>query len=438
MSQISNTISFIILAAGKGSRMKSDKSKVLHEVAGRSLIEHILHMLPQQSTVFCIVPKNNNEIQDYISARDFNINFVVQEQQLGTADAVKVAVQSSNITSDITIVLYGDTPFISRDIIDDLVEQIRSGYSAAVVGFDYEEDNQYGKLITRDDKLIKITEAIELGDKNDDYTLCNSGIMAFKTEGLKSVITQVNNNNKKEEYYLTDVVSLLNKQGKKVGYVVADYTEVLGINDALELAFAEEVFQIGKISELLALGVKIIKGESSYFSADCKIEAGAVIEPNCYIGENVIIKPGVRVKSFSYLEHCVIGEDSVIGPFAHLRGDVNVGTNCRVGNFVEIKKSNIGKNSKAAHLSYIGDSLVGNDVNIGAGTITCNYDGLNKHQTIIEDGVFIGSNTALVAPITLRKGAMVGAGSVITKEVGPNELAVARGRQINLAKKTKK
>ncbi|MBT4989822.1 MAG: bifunctional UDP-N-acetylglucosamine diphosphorylase/glucosamine-1-phosphate N-acetyltransferase GlmU [Rickettsiales bacterium] len=429
-------ISFIILAAGKGSRMQSDKSKVLHEVAGRSLIEHILHMLGKyNSNIHCVTSKSNNQIEDFLISKNLNMQIHQQEQQLGTADAVRVAMNSAAIRSDLTIVLYGDTPFVSDTIIDDLVAKIHDGYSAAVVGFDYDEENQYGKLITQNDKLTKITEAIELGNKNDDYSLCNSGIMAFKTDSLKSVINKVGNNNKKGEYYLTDVVALLNKQGKKVGYVIADYNEVLGINDPLELAFAEEVYQINKISELLLSSVKVIKGESSYFSADCQIDSGVMIEPNCYIGKNVVIKSGTHIKAFSYLEDCIIGENSKIGPFAHLRGDVTIGSNCRVGNFVEIKKSSLGESSKAAHLSYIGDSVLGQNVNIGAGTITCNYDGQNKHQTIIEDDVFIGSNTALIAPVTLRQGSLVGAGSVITKEVKAGELAVARSKQVNIVRK---
>lgn len=430
-------VSFIVLAAGKGSRMQSNKSKVLHEVAGRTLIEHILVLLSKRkdAQIFCVTPKSNSEVRDYLADKNFNVEVITQDQQLGTADAVKSVVTKGNIKGKITIVLYADTPFISDDIIDDLIEQVNYGNAAAVVGFEYEEINQYGKLITEGDKLIHITEAIELGSSNSDYTLCNSGVMAFKTHSLKSVIGKVNNKNKKGEYYLTDVVGLLNKQNDSVGYVVSDYNEVLGINDPLELAFAEEIYQINKISELLLLGVRIIKGESSYFNADCVIEPGVVIEPNCYIGANVTIKSGSRIKAFSYLENCVVGNNNIIGPFAHLRGEVTTGSDCRIGNFVEIKKSKFGNSTKAAHLSYIGDSIVGNNVNIGAGTITCNYDGVNKHQTIIEDGVFVGSNTALVAPITIGSNAMIGAGSVVTKEVKAEQLAIARSKQINLARK---
>jgi bifunctional UDP-N-acetylglucosamine pyrophosphorylase/glucosamine-1-phosphate N-acetyltransferase len=436
MSKSDLSITFVILAAGKGSRMKSNLPKVLHEVAGRTLIEHLLNTISvYDGNVHCVVPNSNNEISEYLSRFNSNIYFHKQVRQLGTADAVKAAVDSGKVNQEITVILYGDTPFISAELIDDLVIKIKSGFAAAVVGFEYEEENKYGKLITKNDKLLQIIEALELGDKNDDYNLCNSGIMAFKTKALKASISQINNNNKKGEYYLTDIIGILNNQNQKVGYVVCDYNEVLGINDPLELAYAEEVFQINKISELLLNSVKIQKGESSYFSADCEIAQDVVIEPNCYIGKNTKIKRGAHIKAFSYIENSVIGENSQIGPFAHLRGGVEIARDCRIGNFVEVKKSKFGNNSKAAHLSYIGDSEVGQNVNIGAGTITCNYDGKNKHKTNIEDNVFVGSNSALIAPVTIEKNAKIGAGSVITKNVPAGNLAVARARQVNIDKK---
>jgi bifunctional UDP-N-acetylglucosamine pyrophosphorylase/glucosamine-1-phosphate N-acetyltransferase len=436
MGQNNLSISFIILAAGKGSRMNSNLPKVLHQVAGRSLIEHILHTISvYNAKIHCVVPNSNNQIADYLKSNGVKASFHKQVQQLGTADAVKTAVTSGGINEDITVILYGDTPFISADLIDDLIIKIQSGFAATVVGFEYDEANKYGKLITKNDKLLEIVEAIELGAANDDYNLCNSGIMAFKTSALKSVIHKINNDNKKGEYYLTDALGLLNDANQKVGFVVCDYNEVLGINDPLELAYAEEVFQINKISELLLNSVKVIKGESSYFSADCEIEKSAIIEPNCYIGKNTKIKSGCHIKAFSYIEDSVVGKNTKIGPFAHLRAGVEIAKDCRIGNFVEVKKSQLGNNSKAAHLSYIGDSEIGQNVNIGAGTITCNYDGKNKHKTTIEDNVFVGSNSALVAPVTIAKDALIGAGSVVTKNVPEANLAVARAKQVNIAKK---
>ena len=266
MNKNSFSVSFVILAAGKGSRMKSSKPKILHEVAGRAMIEHLLEMLKSfDAKIHCVLSNQNDQIDNYLKKLDYNLVIHKQKQQLGTADAVKVAVKSGAINSDYTIVLYGDTPFISNTLIEDLINQLKNGFAAAVVGFEYDEENQYGKLITKNEKLVKITEAIELGDKNSDYDLCNSGIMAFKTKALTNTIDKVNNNNKKGEYYLTDLVGLINNQGQKVGYVVTDYNEVLGVNDPLELAFAEEVFQINKISELLLNSVKVIKGEKLLF-----------------------------------------------------------------------------------------------------------------------------------------------------------------------------
>ena len=430
-------ISFIILAAGQGSRMNSSTPKVLHEIAGKAMIDHVIDTILSypNNEIICVIPNKDKLIKNHVQTNHKSIKFIEQKKQLGTADAVNSVFKSKKLKSDYTVILYGDTPFITYFTIFKLISNLKEGKDAMILSFFKEEKNNYGKLIIEDDQVTQIIEAIELEDSEEEYLLCNSGVMVFKTHILDEVIDKIENKNKKKEYYLTDAVEILNTENYIVGFEITYPDEVLGVNTPLELSYAEEVFQTNLTTKLMLNKVKILASMTSYFSANCQIEADVVIEPNCFIGNNVKIEKGARIKSFSYLEDCVIGEKSVIGPFAHLRGDAEIAKDCRIGNFVEVKKSKIGQASKAAHLSYIGDSKIGKNVNIGAGTITCNYNGLEKNKTEIDDNVFIGSNTALIAPIKIKKDSLIAAGSVITKDVNAKDLAIARAKQVNFAGK---
>lgn len=412
--------------------MRSSKSKVLHPVGHLPLIEWVgaLAKSAGVSRTICVVGDDNKDVRS--AAKTLGFEIAVQEPQLGTAHAVNAARAALKGFKGQVVVLYADTPLIKAETLTHVFKRLEESADLVVMGFQAEDPAAYGRLILNEDaSLGAIVEARECTPEQLKVTLCNSGVMAGDCEALFQAISRVDNQNNKGEYYLTDVVELLNQDGKKTEVVVADESEVLGVNDRLDLANAEAAFQADMRTTALQNGVSLKHPETVFFAYD------TVLEPDVTVDANVVFGPGVRVKShaiihsFSHIEGAEIGENAQIGPFARLRPGTVLAAATKVGNFVETKKANIGKGSKINHLSYIGDAEVGEGVNVGAGSITCNYDGFDKHRTIIKDGAFIGTHSSLVAPVTIGEGAYLGSGGVITENVPDNALAVARAKQSN-------
>ncbi len=422
----------IILAAGQGTRMKSSLPKVLHKVGGRAMVDWSIDLAKRSgcTKIVVVVSKTSDALREHIVSQLGEDAIAVQDPPLGTGHAVQAAEETMSGFSGDLVVLYGDTPLIPAKAIEDLFGEIEAGASVGVLGFEAVDAGAYGRLIVgQSGNLEAIVEAKEATPDQLAVNTCNSGVMAASAETMFKLLGKVTNDNAKGEYYLTDIVHLARQAGGAAKAVFCDESDVLGVNSKIELAEAEAVFQSKRRRELLASGVTMIDPSSVWLSFDTEVAADVEIEPNVVFAPGVKVERGARIRGFSHLEGAHVGPDCVIGPQARLRpGAVLEGSN-KVGNFVEVKKTRMGKGAKANHLSYLGDGNVGADVNIGAGTIFCNYDGFFKYETRIEDGAFIGSNSALVAPVTIGAGAFVGSGSVVTKDVASDALAVARGRQ---------
>jgi len=420
----------IILAAGKSTRMKSATSKVLHNVGGRPMLAWVKALADSAgvSKIVCVVGEANADVR--AAAEALGMEIAVQEPQLGTGHAVLAAKDNLKDFDGTVTVLYADTPLIRTETAG-LVFDALEGADVAVLGFEADDPAAYGRLITEGDELTAIVEAKEATPAQLAIKLCNSGVISASREDMFSALARVTNDNAKGEYYLTDVIEILRGDGRKAVAVIGDEAEVLGVNSRQDLALAEQAFQTAKRAEIMGRGVTLRDPESVIFAFDTEIEN------DVEVGANVVFSPGVKVRShavihpFCHLEDCEIGDGANIGPFARIRPGTILESNTRIGNFVETKKARIGKGSKVNHLSYIGDAEIGEDVNVGAGTITCNYDGYNKHTTIIEDGAFVGTHSSLVAPVTIGKGAFLGSGGVITKDVPADALALARAAQVN-------
>ena len=426
-------LEIIILAAGKGTRMKSSKPKIFHELGGKQIIDYVIDVsirLKPKMTHLIVNSQIKSKFKNYKG-----LNIVIQKKQNGTGDAIKSVLKSLNKNS-IALILYGDVPLISHKTILN-VSKINNN-QVNVLCFNKEEKNTYGKVILGTDGSINdIIEQKEL-KKNENYYLCNSGIFAIQTKLLISLLPKLSDKNKKKEFYLTDIFKLAFEKKVKVTAILSNESEVMGINDKNDLAKAEKEMQ-GKLRlKHLKGGVTMIDPDTVYLSKDTKIGKDVTIHPFVTIGKNVIIGNNTQVFSFSHLENCKIGNKVNIGPYARIRPGTKIGNNVGVGNFVEIKNSTVGEKSKLNHLSYVGDSNLGKNVNIGAGTITCNYDGSQKNKTIIKDNAFIGSNSSLVAPIKIERNAYIGSGSTITKNVDANSLAVERSLQKEVKNWSKK
>lgn len=429
-----STPTAIILAAGKGTRMKSQLPKVLHEVAGLPMVGHVTQLaLDLDCAPICVVtgPGMDNVAK---AACDIggDLDVATQREQLGTAHAVLAAKPVLGQLDGNVIVLYGDTPLLTKETAAAVLDALDSDprVAVAVLGFIPDDAGAYGRLVLGDDgTLERIVEAKEANEEELAIELCNSGVMAIRGHVAWSLLEKVKNTNAKGEYYLTDVVEIARAAGHLALVVEGDADEVLGVNSRAELATAEAIFQFRARQKFMADGVTLIDPDSVYFAADTQIANDVLIEPNVFFGPGVSIASGAHIKAFSHIEGASIGRDSVVGPFARLRPGTTLGADVKVGNFVEIKKGEIADGAKISHLSYIGDAKVGAEANIGAGTITCNYDGYNKYETVIGRDVFVGSNTALVAPVTIGDGAMIAAGSVITQNVAADALGIARGTQ---------
>ena len=433
-------ISVIILSAGKGTRMKSSLPKVMHKVAGREMLNMVIDeakkLNPQNITL--VVSSEMETFYDQIKNEHKNqqIDFVVQNERKGTGHAVSCATTTFNDNKKLhkkVLILYGDTPLISHQTLEKMLQKI-DDFSLCILGFDDEEENAYGRLVINDfghlEKIVEFKDANEIEKK---IALCNSGVIAVDGDALPHLLSQIKDNNSAHEFYLTDIVAIANNQGLKCTFIKTNIDEVLGVNSRIELANIEKIKQQQIRQKMMENGVTLISPKSVYFNFDTKIAQDVIIYPNVFFGSEVVVESGVEIKSFCHIEGAKIQKNAKIGPFARLRPQSEIAENVHIGNFVEIKKSQIAKNSKINHLSYIGDSEIGENSNIGAGTITCNYDGFNKFKTKIGDNVFIGSNSAIVAPVEIKNGAIIGAGSVITKNVESDDLAVSRTSQTNLS-----
>ena len=432
--------SIIILSAGKGTRMKSNLPKVMHKVAGREMLNMVIDeakkLNPQNITL--VVSSEMETFYDQIKNEHKNqqIDFVVQNERKGTGHAVSCATTTFNDNKKLhkkVLILYGDTPLISHQTLEKMLQKI-DDFSLCILGFEDEEENAYGRLVINDfghlEKIVEFKDANEIEKK---IALCNSGVIAVDGDALPHLLSQIKDNNSSQEFYLTDIVAIANNQGLKCTFIKTNIAEVLGVNSRIELANIEKIKQKQIRQKMMENGVTLVSPKSVYFNFDTKIDQDVIIYPNVFFGSEVVVESGVEIKSFCHIEGAKIQKNAKIGPFARIRPQSEIAENVHIGNFVEIKKSQIAKNSKINHLSYIGDSEIGENTNIGAGTITCNYDGFNKFKTKIGDNVFIGSNSAIVAPIEIQNGAIIGAGSVITKNVESNDLAVSRTSQTNLA-----
>ncbi len=422
----------IILAAGQGTRMKSRTPKVLHEVARRPMVGHVLHAARAAGAdeVAVVIGVGGEQVRESIAADDPASRVFVQEEQLGTAHAVDAAREAFADFAGDVLVLYGDTPLIRPETLRRLRDALSDDSALAVLGFDAADPTGYGRLL-RDEEgaLIGIREEKDASADERVIRRCNSGVMAFRAEALRELLPRIGNDNAKGEYYLTDAVALARGQGYGVAVAMGEEAEVLGVNDRAQLATAEAVMQGRLRDAAMAGGATLINPGSVTFSHDTALGQDVVVEPNVIFGPSVSVGDGARINGFSHIEGARIGPGAVVGPFARLRPGAELGEKVRVGNFVEVKKAQIADGAKVNHLSYVGDAHVGAGANIGAGTITCNYDGFDKHLTEIGAGAFIGSNTALVAPVKIGERAYVGSGSVITKDVSPGSLALSRAPQ---------
>lgn len=436
MSKTKNDLAIIILAAGQGSRMKSDLPKVLHKIAGKEMIRYVIDtaksLNPKQLVV--VISRGQSQLMDLLSQH--KIDYAIQEKQLGTGDAVRSALSKLKGFKGNILVMYGDTPFVEASTLEFMLENMQEKKtSVSVLGFVANDPTGYGRLIIDNKgRLTSIIEEREADQNQKMIDLCNAGIMAFTSDALR-LLEKLDNKNSGKEFYLTDIVKIANSRGLSCTASLASEVEVMGINNRVDLASAE-VLMHGMLNlRALDNGVSMISPETVHLSYDTVIEKAVTIEPYVVIGTGVKIGRGAHIRSFSYIEGTDIGDGVIVGPFARLRKGTKLRKNSRIGNFVEVKESDIGEDAKINHLSYVGDSFVGKKANIGAGTITCNYDGKKKHKTEIGEGAFIGSNTSLVAPIKIGKNAIVGAGSTILRDVESNSLAINKMPQVSKKKK---
>jgi bifunctional UDP-N-acetylglucosamine pyrophosphorylase/glucosamine-1-phosphate N-acetyltransferase len=417
----------VILAGGIGTRMKSAVPKPLHKIAGRSMLRHLLSSCEQvfDRIVVVVGPEMaavQREAAPHIS--------LVQQERRGTAHAALVAAQHFG-DGDVAV-LYADTPLVRPDTLRRLLDRRAVGdANLALLAFRPAHPARYGRVITHDGYVERIVEWIDAAEAERAETLCNAGVLCTTAADMARWLNEVRADNAKGEYYLTDVVALARADGGRAAAVEAPASELAGINSRAELAAAEGVMQSWLREAAMDAGVTMTDPGSVFLCADTELGADVIIEPNVVFGPGVKVASGAQILSFSHLTGCTIGPNCIVGPHARLRPGAELCEQVHIGNFVEVKAAKIGARSKANHLTYLGDTDVGEDTNIGAGTITCNYDGYNKHRTTIGARVFIGSDTALVAPVTVGDGAFVAAGSVITEDVPPDALAVARGRQEN-------
>ena len=424
----------IILSAGKGSRLLSSTPKPLHTISGKTMLQWVIDanqsagikksiiVVPQEFEKFDI--ENKNIVQ------------TIQKKPLGTGDAVKKATSLLNDFEGAVLICFADTPFITSKSLKKIEKSFKNGNELVLTGFKKNEENKYGKIIF--DKNKKPCEILEHKDakRNKVFSnFCNGGIMGIHSSCLK-YLNKIKRNSLTGEYYLTDILRILSNKNKKISLIEIDEEEIMGINTQLDLSIAEGISQNLIRKKAMMNGVKLVDPNSTFINYDTKFGKDVIVQPNVVFGNNVVVDSLVEIKSFSHIEECRIKKGSVIGPFARIRGGTIIGEKSKVGNFVEVKKSNISNKVKINHLSYVGDTEIGTSTNIGAGTITCNYDGTNKNKTKIGKNSFVGSNSTIIAPIKIGDNVTMGAGSVFNKNIPNNNLSIGRAYQIN--KKNKK
>jgi bifunctional UDP-N-acetylglucosamine pyrophosphorylase / glucosamine-1-phosphate N-acetyltransferase len=427
-----NEIAIVVLAAGLGTRMKSGLPKVLHKAANRSLLGHALAAAAGLKPAATAVVHGPEMDVVRIEAQRFvpDVVFAEQTERKGTGHAVLMARDALKGFKGIVLVLYGDVPLIQTNTLKNLLEKVSPQAPMAVLGFVAADPRGYGRLIVSgQDMVVAIREELDASPDEKAITLCNSGVIAIESERLWKLLPQIKSNNAKGEIYLTDLVELVNQSGKAVALQVCSEDEVQGVNDRVQLAEVEGKLQRRYRELAQRNGATLVDPTTVHFSADTRLGQDVLVEPHVIFGPGVTVADGVEILGFSHIEGATIGAGARVGPFARLRPGAEIGENAHVGNYVEIKKTKVGKGAKVNHLTYIGDAQIGAGANIGAGTITCNYDGYNKHTTVIGENAFIGSNTALVAPVTVGNGANIAAGSVITKSVPDDALAITRPEQ---------
>jgi bifunctional UDP-N-acetylglucosamine pyrophosphorylase / glucosamine-1-phosphate N-acetyltransferase len=424
-------IAAIILAAGQGTRMKSNMHKVLHKIAGRPMLMHLMAsvdaLAPAKKVV--VVGSGRDQLE---AALNGTAELVVQDPQLGTGHAVQMAEEALSGFDGDVLILYGDVPFVPTATIQAMIDRLNEADAPAVVVLAFEPDDtqSYGRVIVDGDRIVKMVEHKDATEAERACRLCNSGLMAVKANDLFGLLARVTDENAAKEFYLVDIVNIANADGRHCAVVRTDPFDVAGINSRAELAQMEGKWQMRRRKQVMDEGATLIAPKTVWFAHDTVIGRDVLIEPNVFFGPGVTVADGVTIRAFSHIEGASIASGCEVGPYARLRPGAVLEEKAKVGNFVEVKKSRMGKGAKANHLSYIGDADVGAGANIGAGTITCNYDGYFKYQTVIGERAFIGSNSALVAPVKIGRDAIVAAGSAVTRDVADGELRLVRAEQL--------
>jgi bifunctional UDP-N-acetylglucosamine pyrophosphorylase/glucosamine-1-phosphate N-acetyltransferase len=426
----------IILAAGQGTRMRSDTHKVLHPIASRPLLLHLLDRVDAVGADkrVVVVGKGREQVEAAIAGR--NVDVALQAEQKGTGHAVQQAAEALAGYDGPVVVLYGDTPFVEAGTLRRMLDRLdgEGGPGVVVLASSPADPLKYGRIILGEgDRIAKMVEYKDATEEERAVRLCNSGMMAVRASDLFRWLAKVGNDNAAGEYYLPDIVNIAAAEGREAVVIEGDPYEAAGVNSRAELAHLELEWQRRRREQALEEGATLIDPESVWFAYDTRLGRDVTVEPHVVFGPGVQIADGATIHAFSHIEGAIIGAKARIGPFARFRPGTRLADKAKVGNFVELKKADIAEGAKVNHLSYVGDASVGARANIGAGTITCNYDGFGKYPTVIGEGAFIGSNTALVAPVTVGEGAIVGAGSVITRDVEPDSLAVERSEQKGIA-----
>ena len=432
MTTESTPLAVIVLAAGKGTRMKSDLHKVLHPIAGRPMLEHLLAevaaLAPERQVV--VVGSGREQLEAQLGTR---ATLAVQDPQLGTGHAVQQAEAALAGFSGDVLILYGDVPFVAADTMRAMIARLHEADAPAVVvlGFEPADTLQYGRVLAQDGRIVKMVEHKDASPAERACRLCNSGLMAVRAADLFGLLAKVGNDNAQGEYYLVDVVNVANAEGRTSAVVVTpDEHEVAGINSRAELAEAESRWQARRRLAAMADGATLVAPETVWFAWDTQLGRDVLIEPNVVFAPGVTVADGVTIRAFCHLAGASLASGVEVGPYARLRPGTVLGAKVKIGNFVEVKNARMDEGSKANHLSYVGDAEVGAGANLGAGTITCNYDGYFKHKTVIGPRAFIGSNSALIAPVRIGADAIVAAGSAVSRDVGEGELRLVRAEQL--------
>ena len=422
----------VVLAAGEGTRMRSARPKVLHAIAGRSLLAHVLSAVRNAAATDMAVVVGPHAEGVIIEARSVaaGAEVFVQPQRRGSADAVLAARSAIARAPDDVLVVFADTPLVRPQTLVRMRDALAQGAALVVLGFRARDPTGYGRVLMEDGEIVAIREELDATPSERKIALCNGGLMAFAGATALAILDRIGNENRKREYYLTDAIAIARAMGMRVVVIETEEDDVRGVNTRAQLAETEAVLQQRLRRAAMDAGVTLVAPETVYMCDDTSFGRDVVVEPFVVFGPGVSIEDNAVIRSFSHLERARVGNGAVVGPYARLRPGARLEANAHVGNFVEVKEALIGAGAKANHLSYIGDATVGAGTNVGAGTITCNYDGAAKHRTEIGENAFIGSNSALVAPVKVGKGAYIGSGSVITDDVPPDALALARGRQV--------